>query len=403
MDYQYVGYTEDRKIVKGTLAAVSQEVAIQTLSRQGCQVLSLKPASTFVPSLEKAFPSLFRCKPEELVLFSRQLALLLESGSDIVTSLELLRSQAPNRILKRVLTDVVADLRGGHRLSVALDKHPQVFPAIYRRSLGVGERTGSLETVLRQVADYMEKEATTTKMVKNAMTYPVIVSVLAVGVIVVLFTFVLPAFTGLYSSLNVELPLPTRMLLAIVDVFGNYGIYILIALLVGAALAFIYIRTPTGGYQWDKLSLRMPLLGRVNLLNELARCCRNMSLLLRAGLPLPEIMSLVIEASGNKVVREALTGVEYNMLKGEGLSPPMTENGVFLPMMVQMVRVGEETGNLDITLLAVAESYETEAASKTRSLVSLIQPVMTVVIGSVVAFVALSMVSAMYSIYGQLM
>jgi len=403
MDYQYVGYTEGKKVVKGTLAAASQEVAVQILSRQGYQVLSLKPVAAFLPSVDKVFPSLFRGKPEELVLFSRQLALLLESGSDIVTSLELLQAQVSGRALKKVLADVVSDLRGGHRLSMALSRHPDVFPPIYRRSLSVGERTGNLETVLRQVADYMEKEATARKTVKNALVYPIIVSVLAIVVMAVIVTFVLPAFTSLYSSLNVELPLPTRMLLSLVGILSDYGVYLLVVLLVGVALAFVYIKTPAGRYQWDRLLLRLPLLGRVSLLSELARCCRSMALLFRAGLPLTEIMSLIIEASGNKVVKEALTGVEHGMLKGEGLSPPMARNRVFLPMMVQMVRVGEETGNLDATLLAVAESYEIEAADKTRSLISLIQPAMTLAIGLAIAFVAVSMVSAMYSIYGQVL
>jgi type IV pilus assembly protein PilC len=248
----------------------------------------------------------------------------------------------------------------------------------------------------------MEKEATTIKRLKSALAYPIVVSVLAVVVIAVLVTFVLPAFTSLYSSLNAKLPLPTRMLLAIVDGLSHYGLYILIALLVGVGLAFIYIKTPAGRYQWDKLALRLPLVGRVNLLNELARCCRSMSLLFRAGLPLPEIMSLIIQASGNKIVTEALTGVQQGMLQGEGLSQPMAKNRLFLPMMVQMVRVGEETGNLDVTLLAVAENYEIEASEKTRALIAIIQPALTLIIGLTVAFVAMSMVSAMYSVYGQM-
>ena len=402
MDYRYVGYNKDRKIVTGTLAAASEAVAVQTLGHQGYQVLNLKPVAAFMPSLEKSFPSLFRIKPGEIILFSRQLALLLESGTDIVTALELLRSQTSSGAFRKVLAEVVSDLRSGQRLSVALGKHPEIFPPIYRHSLGVGEQTGSLETVLRQVADYMEKEATTTKRLKSALAYPIVVSVLAVVVIAVLVTFVLPAFTSLYSSLNAKLPLPTRMLLAMVAGLSHYGLYILIALLVGVGLVFIYIKTPAGRYQRDKLALRLPLVGRVNLLNELARCCRSMSLLFRAGLPLPEIMSLIIQASGNKMVTEALTGVQQGMLQGEGLSQPMANNRLFLPMMVQMVRVGEETGNLDVTLLAVAENYEIEASEKTRALIAIIQPALTLIIGLTVAFVAMSMVSAMYSVYGQM-
>jgi len=402
MDFSYLGYTEDKKIVKGTVSASSQAIAEQTLARSGYRVLELKPVAAFMPSWEKWFPSLFQIKPKAIIMFSRQLALLLETGADIVTSLELLRSQVSNRIFKRVLADVVSDLRGGNRLSVALSKHPDVFPPIYRRALSVGETTGSLETVLRQVADYLEKEDTARKKVKSALAYPLFVSIAAVAVIAILVTFVLPSFTGLYSSLGAELPLPTRILLASAGGLTRYGLYLLIALVIAGTLAFVYIRTPAGRYRWHKLKLSLPLVGRVNLLNELARCCQSMSLLTRAGLPLTEIMSLVIEGCDNKVMAEALTGVRQDMLKGEGLSQPMAKNPLFLPMMVQMVRVGEETGNLDTTLLSVTSNYEVEAEDKTRTFIAVIQQAMTLIIGLVVAFITISLVSAMYSIYGQM-
>ena len=402
MDFSYLGYTEDRKIIKGTISASSQAIAEQTLARSGYRILELKSVAAFRPSWEKWFPSLFQIKPKVVIVFSRQLALLLETGADIVTSLELLRSQVSNRIFKRVLADVVSDLRSGNPLSVALSKHPDVFPPIYRRSLSVGERTGSLETVLRQVADYLEKEDAARKKVKNALAYPFFVSITAVAVIAILVTFVLPSFTGLYSSLGAELPLPTRMLLASADGLTRYGLYLVIALVIAGTLAFVYIRTPAGRYRWHKLKLSLPLVGRVNLLNELARCCQSMSLLTRAGLPLTEIMSLVIEGCDNKVMTEALTGVQQDMFKGEGLSQPMAKNPLFLPMMVQMVRVGEETGNLDVTLVSVAENYEVEAEDRTRSFIGLIQPALTLIIGLTVAFITISLISAMYSVYGQM-
>ena len=336
-------------------------------------------------------------------MFSRQLALLLESGIDIITSLELLQTQASNTALKRVLGEIISDLRSGNRLSAALEKHNKVFPPIYRRSLSVGEQTGGLETVLRQVADYIEREATTAKGVKNALRYPAIVSIVAVIVIAVLITFVLPAFTSLYSALGAELPVLTKMMLDAVNGLRSYGLHLLAAIGFAGVLAFAYIKTPAGIYQWHRLVLRLPLVGRVIHLNELARCCRSMSLLFRAGLPLPEIMSLVIQSSNNKVMAQALANVRQDMLKGEGLSRPMAKSELFLPMMVQMVTVGEETGNLDVTLLSVAQSFETEAEDKTQSLVGLIQPAMTLGIGLVVAFIALSLFSAMYSIYGQVL
>ena len=335
-------------------------------------------------------------------MLSRQLALLIESGIDIVTSLELLRGQTSNNALKGVLSEVISDLRSGSRLSAALDKHPKVFPAIFRRSLGVGEQTGGLETVLRQVADYMEREVTNAKNVKGALRYPIIVAVVAVLVIGVLIFFVLPAFIDLYGQLGAELPKMTQMLISTVDVLRNYGLYIIMGAVIAIVAILAYIKTPTGKYNWHSLLLRLPLVGQVTHLNELARCCRSLSLLFRAGLPLPEIMSLVIQSSNNTVIAEALSDVRQEMLKGEGLSRPMAKNELFLPMMVQMVKVGEETGNLDVTLLSIAKNYETLAEDRTRALIGLVQPAMTLIIGLVVAFIALSLVSTMYSLYGEI-
>ncbi|MEA2085768.1 MAG: type II secretion system F family protein [Chloroflexota bacterium] len=402
MNYNYLGYNEDKQVVKGTVSASSEAAAGQLLAHDGYRVLSLKPVATFTPNWEQLFPSLYRVKPASIIMLSRQLALLLESGIDIVTSLELLRGQESNRTLRRVLGEIVSDLRSGHRLSAALDRHPEIFPPVYRRSLSVGEQTGGLETVLRQVADHMERENTTAKEVKGALRYPAIVAVVAVIVIGVLVTFVLPAFTDLYSSLGAELPLLTRMLLDAVDGLQQYGLYLVAAAAGIIVAALTYVKTPAGKYQWHRLLLRLPLMGRVIQLDELARCCRNMSLLFRAGLPLPEIMSLVVQGSNNRVLAKALSDVREDMLKGEGMSQPMAKNPVFLPLMVQMAKVGEETGNLDDTLLSVAQGFEIEAEDKTQSLVGLIQPAMTLIIGLIVAFIALSMMSAMYSVYGQM-
>ncbi len=400
MDYSYLGYNENRQIVKGTIFAANEKVAGQMLSQKGYQVLRLQPVNHFVARWDQLFPSLFRVKPEAIIMFSRQLALLLESGIDIVTSLELLRAQA-SAGLKRVLGEVMSELRSGHRLSAALSKHPNIFPQIYVRSLGIGEQTGGLESVLKQIADYMEKELTTSKSVKGALRYPIIVSVVAFIVIAIMVTFVLPAFTSLYSSMGAQLPPLTKMLLSFVDGLHKYSLQLMGAILFIGIATFAYVKTPEGRFNRDKLILRLPIMGHISHLNELIRCCRSMSILFKAGLPLPEIMSLVIDSSNNRVIKQALSAVQKDMIEGQGLSRPMAKNPLFLPMMVQMVRVGEETGNLDVTLLSVAQNYEIEAEDKTRSLIGMIQPAMTLGIGIVVALIALSLISAMYSMYGQ--
>jgi type IV pilus assembly protein PilC len=400
MVFQYMAYNERGEVIKGKLPADNEEVAIDLLNYAGYRAINLKPYIPFL-NVDKLKSSLFRLKPEEVILMYRQMAMLLESGIDIVASLELLQEQTTSRSLKMVLGDVISDLRAGHQLSKALGKHPKAFSPIYCRLIRVGEQSGDLETVLRQVADYMEKEVTTVKETKSALMYPVITSVVTVVVVVVLVTFVLPGFGSMYSSLGVEMPASARLLIDLSGKMKEYWAYIMLGTLAVLGLAYTYIKTTNGRAKWDRLILRLPVLGRVCHLTELSRLCRSMSLLFRAGLPLTEILTLLIQCSRNQVLIQALIEVQQNMIKGEGISRPMSKNKLFLPMMVQMVRVGEETGNLDATLLAVARSYDAEAEDRTRSLISLIQPAMTLIIGLVIGAIALSLVSAMYSIYGQ--
>jgi len=401
MDFNYLGYNEAKQIVKGTISATSEKAAEEILTHDGYRIINLKPVASFAPNWRTMFPSLFRIKLDVITMFSRQLALLLESGINIVQALELLGEQTSNRTLKRVLSEVVTDLRSGNQLSAALSKHPESFSAMYCRSLNVGEQTGSLEIVLRQMADYMEKEATAAKEVKNALKYPVIIAIVAAVVIGVIVTFVLPAFANLYTVLEVELPPMTRALISATTWLNNNGLYLFGGILIASFLGYVYIRTPGGKLSWDRLSLRLPLLGHIRRLDELAHCCRAMSLLVQSGLPMPEVMSLVVDSSDNRAVKAVLTDVRRDMLKGEGLSRPMAKHRLFLPLMVAMVKVGEETGNIDVTLTAVAQAFETEASDKMRAFIGMIQPAVTLIIGIVVAFICLSLISAMYSMYGQ--
>jgi len=400
MNYQYVATAEDNRIMKGKLTAASEDAAADMLAYSGYRVLSLKEVTPFF-NAEKLTALFAAVKPTETIMFTRQLALLLESGTDIVTSLELLQAQSTNRTFKKIIAAVVSDVRGGSPLSESLSKHPRAFSTVYHRLVSVGEKSGGLETVLRRAADYMERISTTQKSVKNALLYPIIVCVVAIVVVGVLVAFVLPAFAGLYTSFGVQLPATTRALLAFTSWSQHYGLLLLAAIVIAVVAGYAYTKTPAGKYQWCKLMLTMPHVGRINLLNELARCCRSMSLLYGSGLPLHEIMTMVIQGTNNKAISTALTDVQQGMLAGQGLSDPMAKNKLFLPLMVQMTSVGEETGNLDNVLSTVAESYETEADDKTKAMVAMITPAMTIIIGLIVGFVALSLFSAMYSIYGQ--
>ena len=399
MDFAYVAYTEDKRLVKGKLSALNEQAATELLSYGGYNVVSLKQSIPFIDK-EKLLARFSRVKPAEVVMFSRQLALLIEAGTDIVTSLDLLQEQIDSEVLKRIIAEVAADIRAGSPLSQALSRHPRAFSSMYHRAISAGEQGGNLELVLRQIADHIEKGVQTEKKIRGALTYPFIVIMVAVVVVLVLMTYVLPAFTSMYDQFGVELPLTTRILMAIADWSSVYGVFVILAFLVGVVLFYFYIRTPAGKFWWDTTVLRLPVLGRIVHLGELGRACRTMSLLIRIGLPLPEVMAMTVKNSGNKAMADSLTGVQQDLIRGEGLSRPMAKRPLFLPLMTQMVKVGEETGGLDNTLDTVADSFDMEASEKTAAAVAMIQPVMTIVIGLIVGFIVLAMVSAMYSVYG---
>jgi type IV pilus assembly protein PilC len=399
MDYQYIAYTQDKKLVRGKLSAATEEAATRLLNYGGFQVVSLKLITPFFDS-SKLKTRFTRIKAKEIIMFSRQLALLLESGTDIVTSLDLLQSQVSSAFGKAI-GEIAADIRAGNSLSVAMGRHPRVFPEIYYRTIAAGEQGGNLDVVLRQMADYLERGATVEKKVKGALAYPLMLAGIGVVVMIIMVTVVIPSFTSLYSQLGAELPLITRIVIGLSDWLSHNGLMLLLVFVAVFGIVYIYSRTPGGKYQKDKLFLKLPLIGRITQLNELSRCCRTIALLFRVGLPLPEIMTQAIRGTKNRVIAQALTETQQELIRGEGLSKPMSKRNVFLPLMVQMVGVGEETGKLDATLTTVAQSYELEADDKTSAAIGLIQPALVAGIAVVIGFLAVSLLSTMYSIYGQ--
>jgi type IV pilus assembly protein PilC len=394
MDYNYLGYNSDRKIVKGRVSAADERAAENMLSNIGYRVVSLKRASTFSSLSLNLFAA--KVKTAEMVTFSRQMALLLESGVGIIQALELLEAQGTDKNLKTVLLQVINDLRGGKTLSMAMAEHPRAFSKMYCKLISVGEQTGSLETVLRSLSGYIERETASMAKIKQAMMYPVIVLCLSLGVGAVMLTVLLPPLIDMFSRLGGTLPLPTRILLGTMTFLQHYGLFLFVGIIAVAIVGFMYSRTPNGRYMRDRLILRIPVVGRLFQVTELARACRSLALLFRAGLPLPEVMTLTIQAANNRVVATALRQVEHGMLRGQGMSKPMSNNKVFLPMMVEMTKVGEETGNLDESLVMVAENYEIEADRRTQTLISLIEPAMTIAMGLFVGFLALSVFMPIY-------
>lgn len=402
MKYNYVAYTADYKLVKDSITAADERDAVQVIESLGRRILKLDAARTIQIDWSQYFPSLFSVKRDEVIVFSRQLKLLIESGNDIVASLDLLQNQITNKSFKSALGEIVSDIRAGSRLADAMSKHPGIFPRIYCRSISVGEQTGELGMMLSEIANYLENEEHNKKGLKSALAYPLTVLVVAAVVVAILVNFVLPTFENLYATLGAELPIITRIFLTLANGLRNAALPTLgILVLIAIGVAF-YFRTPNGKYQRDRLAFALPLLGFINRLQELAYCCRTMAVLFRSGLTSTEIMDVTIDSSSNRLMAEALLDVKQGMLQGEGLSKPMSVNRIFMPMMVEMVRVGEETGGLGDTLEVVAQTYVAEAQAKTRLMKAFIQTAVMIGITVVVCVVVLSMLSAMFGVYGQI-
>jgi type IV pilus assembly protein PilC len=279
-------------------------------------------------------------------------------------------------------------------------QYPNVFSTIFSKMVGVGERTGALDTVLRNLANYAEQQSRSAGKIKTALAYPIVVAILGVVVGAILIGFVLPPIVTLFKGLGGELPLPTQMLIAFSEFIQVNGLAVLISFVVAGIALFTVMRTKTGKYTWDIIRLRIPFIGRLMHVSELGKMCRNMSLLFKAGIPLNEIISLSAQACGNRMISQHLMEVGQDTLKGMGLSEPMRKRSSFLPLMVELTRVGEETGNLEETLVMIAQNYEQEAETRTQRMLAMIEPVMTIVMGIFVGFLALSIFMPIYSSLG---
>jgi len=397
MTYEYSAYTGDR-IINGTIDAASENLAEEALYRAGYQfVISLKKIRPS-PSLEELIPSLYGIKSQDMVDFSRQLATLIESGIGLLSALHLLEGHALKPALKRIISGLIDELRAGISFSQAASKYPHAFSDTYCQLIKASEHTGNLGIGLKQIAGYMEKQLALKRRIIQALAYPTLVLVIATGVFALLITVALPPLVGLFDSLRAELPLSTRMVIAISDFLIDYNLY----LLTGALLTIVSIigvtRLPSGKLAVDRLMLKLPAVGVINIQRHMAQFCRTTSMLLGAGLRLPQIMDIATQTIGNRVIRRALGKVREKLIQGQGLSQPMAEIDVFPPLMVEMAVVGENTGTLDSTLSTVADFYEERVDQQIQTLTSLIEPVLTVIIGLAVIFIALSMITPLYSI-----
>jgi len=400
VSYRYEALTVQGRLVKGTIKAAGEIDAERQLIGQGYRPMNVEVVPSMF-SLEEALPTLFRVKPRDVIVFSRQLATLLRSGISLLPALDILIGQVTtSRAFKKILESMVDDIRAGSSFTQAIAKNPKAFSDIYCRTITVGEQTGNMEMVLNQMAEYLEKQGEIAKKVGKALTYPMMVLGIGVVVALVLMTVVMPQLLGMFIAMNVELPLPTRILIGMTNIVTGYPLYLLIAGAVLAAVAIWLVKQPTGRRLLDRLRLSAPLIGIPTLMGELARFSRTMSVLIGTGMSLQEIMEIVPQSSNNRVVRDALNRVNESLILGEGLSEPMSRIDLFPPLLVQMVAVGEESNTLDFTLGVVADFYETTAEEKTAAMVGMIGPISTIGIALLVGFIAISVLMPMYTLTG---
>jgi len=399
MPYRYVAYTKTGERVQGTVDAASEALAEEVLWQSGYIIVSLKPARPRA-DLAEMMPSFFGVKTRDLIVFNRQLATLIESGITLLSGLQMLAEQVSSKALQKALQRVIEDVQEGEALSDALKNHPQVFPPIYSRMIEIGERMGNMEGILRQLATYMEKREALTRKLRGAMAYPALILLLAFGVVILMINFTLPGILGLFGEFEAELPVTTRILITITNFSTTHQSSILAVAVSTVVLVSLYIRTPIGQRQRDLLLLKMPVIGSINIQSSISQLCHTMSILLRAGLPMSEIMDLIVQTMGNVILRGALERVRTEMLQGHGLFQPISQEQIFPSLLAQMVRVGEETGSLDSNLETLALFYEEEADRKINALTGMLEPALMLFVRGLVGFLAVSVIMPMYSLMG---
>jgi type IV pilus assembly protein PilC len=399
MLYNYFAYTPDNSVVNGTIEAISDKMAEDALYKAGFKyILKIQPKAER-KNWRQYVPTMFGIKKQEIIDFSRQLAAFIESGSSLRTALELLKDQAGGAAMRDVLTGLITSLEDGKSFSNALKEYPGIFPYSYLQVVQSTEKAGDIGQGLREIADYMEKRLIINEQIKKALTYPIFVIILGIAVIILLVAVVLPPILELFKNFQAQLPPLTVFAIGMLNFLLTYKLQILFVILLLAACGLLLSRLPWGRLLYDKLLLRTPVFGRILIEHNMGHFCRTASILLKAGLPLPTIMDVGINTlSQNRLIIQSFVTVRNKLMQGEGLSRPMAADPLFPKMMVRMMTVGEQTGTLDSSLATLADYYEEHTHKKIQSLISLIEPTLTVGMGVGIAFIMLSMITPIYSI-----
>jgi type IV pilus assembly protein PilC len=394
--FDYVATRPDGRRTSGTQRASTRdaaEFALYQRNLRGVRVTEQRGARVKVGRS--------RVKRHEVMHLSRQLSAFVSAGLPLIEAVHMLGVESANPSLRKVMADVEQGLHRGDSLSSCFDRHPRTFPAFYRGILRSAELTGHLDLVLEQLATYLERDIEARRRIKQALIYPAMVAALALVTVVILAGFVLPRFRTFFQGLNAQLPLATRILLAITDFIGARWLVVLGSVAAVILFVALVMQTNAGRYAGDRLLLGVPFIGGTIRCALVERFCRVLASMAAAGVPLPEALHIATESMRNRVFVRAFSRVGQEILEGHGLAVTLARTGLFPGTATRMIRVGEETGSLEAQLAVTARYYESELDYRLKRFTAFFEPAIIMAVGLVVGFVAVAMVSAMYGIFGQ--
>ena len=398
--FEYAVRDRSGKIVKGRVEATNQAAVANRLREMGLAAVSISEVTTNGLNTEINIPGLSnRISLKDLAIMARQLSTMIDSGLSLLRALSILAEQTESKPLARVVAQVRNDVEVGVAFSVALGKHPDVFPPLMVNMVKAGEVGGFLDQTLVSVADNFEAEVKLRGKIKSAMTYPVVVLVIAILAVTGMLLFIVPVFATMFDGLGGELPALTKVLVVMSGML-KWTIGPTVVVLVGAAIWWGRHKNDRAVRErLDPLKLKVPVFGPLFRKIAVSRFTRNFGTMIHAGVPLLQALDIVGETSGNLVIERAAKAVQESVRRGESLAGPLSQHPVFPPMVVQMMAVGEDTGALDSMLAKVADFYDQEVEATTEQLTSLIEPLMIVVIGAIVGFMVIAMYMPIFGVF----
>ena len=397
--YAYRVRSKDGRFIEGKMEADGEGAVAARLRSQGMVPIQIsKEGKVSFKTEIRILPQ--KVKLKDLAIFSRQFATMINSGLSLLRSLSILGEQTENPLLAETTRALRDDVERGSSLSGAMSKYPKVFSELYVSMVKAGETGGQLDTILLRVADTFESDYKLRQKVKSAMTYPVIVAGIAFILIIIMLLFVVPTFANMFDDLGGKLPLPTQILVTMSEQ-AKIMVPLAVLMFIGGTIMYKKTRAKSAEFRLraDKFKLKIPVFGELFKKVALSRFTRTLGLLLRAGVPVLQALDIVSGATGNEVLSRAALSVKDSVKSGESMSAPLEDHGIFPPMVVQMISVGEDTGALDAMLDKISDFYDQEIESMTESLTALIEPIMIAVLGGIVGAMVVALYMPMFKIY----